>query len=96
MFSIEDLATAYGFDMAEIRVVCPNGTTYSMTRSTSGWISKTYEQLQEIWRTLKIEVQNDPMFQILIQQGNKKALDDMFFHKIAKYIGGEYNLVRGD
>ena len=94
LFSIDDLFNAGGYNMAEIRAVCPNGTTYSMTRSANGWIPKTYEELQNIWSVAKTEVKNDSLFQTLVQQGNTAALDDMFFQKVAKAIGGEYNVVR--
>ena len=36
-FSLEDIQTAAGFDMAEIRAITPDGKVYSMIRGSEGW-----------------------------------------------------------
>jgi len=94
VFSLEDLETAAGFNMAEIRAVCPNGTTYSITRGVEGWTPKTFNELKDIDAVAKIEIKNDPLFQKLLQEGNTNAINDMLFEKLAKVIGGEYKVIR--
>ncbi|SDZ37589.1 hypothetical protein SAMN05444416_1291, partial [Thermoactinomyces sp. DSM 45892] len=87
-FSLEDLITAKGFDMAEIRAVTPNGKIYSMKRGKDGWrgadIDLVALDVQQKWG-------ND------IRELYKKDPDvgtELYFKKIAEQIGGEYKFFK--
>lgn len=92
-FSLQDIQTAAGFDMAEIRAVTPSGKVYSMKRGADGW-KVTDPQAIEMAQTMaQSELKNDPVAMQLFQEGNQEAVWNMLFEKIAKTIGGEYTVI---
>ncbi|MBA4495194.1 hypothetical protein ACFO25_00540 [Paenactinomyces guangxiensis] len=93
VFSLPDLQTAVGFNMAEIRAVTPNGTTYSMKRGPDGWKIDPY-LIETKFKEAQRELRNDPTAQKLFKEGNHAAVWDMLFQKIAKELGGEYHAYR--
>lgn len=92
-FSLEDIATAVDFNMSEIRAVSPNGTNLSMNRGTDGW-KVNAEELGNIFANAQKELRNDPIAKEYFRTGNKDAVWDMLFDRVAEKIGGEYKVHR--
>lgn len=88
-FSLEDIATAVDFDMAEIRAVSPNGTNLSMKRGVEGW-KENSDNIGNIFANVQKELRSDPKAQEFFKTGNKDAVWDMLFTRVAEKIGGEY------
>ncbi|WP_161556853.1 WXG100 family type VII secretion target [Paenibacillus amylolyticus] len=88
-FSLEDIATAVDFDMAEIRAVSPNGTNLSMKRGVEGW-KESSDNIGNIFANVQKELRSDPKAQEFFKAGNKDAVWDMLFTRVAEKIGGEY------
>ncbi|MEK4074947.1 MULTISPECIES: WXG100 family type VII secretion target [Paenibacillus] len=88
-FSLEDIATAIDFNMAEIRAVSPNGTNLSMKRGAEGW-KENAEDIGIIFANIQKELRSDLKAQEYFKTGNKDAVWDMLFDRVAKKIGGEY------
>ncbi|WP_340015847.1 WXG100 family type VII secretion target [Paenibacillus sp. FSL K6-1318] len=88
-FSLEDIATAIDFNMAEIRAVSPNGTNLSMKRGAEGW-KENAEDIGFIFANIQKELRSDLKAQEYFKTGNKDAVWDMLFDRVAKKIGGEY------
>lgn len=88
-FSLEDIATAVDFNMAEIRAVSPNGTNLSMRRGAEGWKGNA-DDIGNIFANVQKELRSDPRAQEYFKTGNKDAVWDMLFNRVAEKIGGEY------
>lgn len=54
-FSVPDIETAINLNLREIRVVCPDGKVYSMTRPVDGWMS--VQTLRARYSRIKMQVQ---------------------------------------
>jgi hypothetical protein len=90
--SMEDIETAAGFDMQEIREITADDKTYSMTRGADGWKVFDLDEIKRIERDAKGELFHDPVAQKCYQEGNEDAVWKMLFEKIAEKIGGVYHV----
>jgi hypothetical protein len=90
--SMEDLETAAGFDMQEIRAITADGRTFSMTRGAEGWKVFDLKDIKEIEDKAKRELFRDPVARKCYQEGNEDAVWKMLFEKIAEKIGGVYHV----
>ncbi|AGF54226.1 hypothetical protein B0P06_001709 [Clostridium saccharoperbutylacetonicum] len=91
-FSLEDIQTATGFDMAEIRAVTPDGKVYRMIRGSEGWKVTDPQSIAMAQTMAQTELRSDPVAMQFFKEGNQDAVWNMMFEKIAKTIGGEYKV----
>jgi hypothetical protein len=92
-FSLQDIQTAAGFDMAEVRAVTPSGKVYSMKRGIDGWKITDPRAIEMAQTMAQSELSSDPVARQFFQEGNQEAVWNMLFEKIAKSIGGEYTVI---
>ncbi|WP_256702295.1 hypothetical protein [Paenibacillus sp. P32E] len=93
VFSWQDLETARGFDMAEIRATLPNGTTLSIKRGPKGWIWDNMDTQITLNRA-KQNVLTKPEYAELLKQRDQPALDMAWMKEFAELMGGNFHVYK--
>ncbi|OMF43398.1 contractile injection system protein, VgrG/Pvc8 family [Paenibacillus peoriae] len=93
VFSWQDLETARGFDMAEIRATLPNGTTLSIERGPNGWNWDNIDT-QITLNKAKQNVLTKPEYAELLRQRDQPALDMAWMKEFAELMGGSFNVYK--
>ncbi|MBU9705467.1 hypothetical protein KSP24_00810 [Paenibacillus sp. AK121] len=93
VFSWQDLETARGFDMAEIRATLPNGTTLSIERGPNGWNWENMDT-QITLNKAKQNVLTKPEYAELLRQRDQAALDMAWMKEFAELMGGSFNVYK--
>ncbi|MDR0266773.1 hypothetical protein [Paenibacillus sp.] len=93
VFSWQDLETARGFDMAEIRATLPNGTTLSIKRGSNGWNWDNIDT-QITLNKAKQNVLTKPEYAELLRQRDQSALDMAWMKEFAELMGGSFSVYK--